>query len=109
MKKTINTTWELWSYDVWGNAEDGYDVNDSICIEREYSIHIKIETNNPGTEREFYSAYPSDYQIRKAFGIVGAFHTWGDETTIYVESDKTGYPIGEMRCVSYEQLSPIKA
>lgn len=108
MQKTISTTWELWAYDVWGNAEDGYEVNDNTCIDRAYPIRLKVETNNAGTEREFYSAYPSDYQIKKAFGIVGKFHTWGDDITIYVESDKNDYPIGELRCISHEQLSPIK-
>lgn len=27
---SIKTTWELRTYDVWGNAKDGYEVNDSF-------------------------------------------------------------------------------
>jgi hypothetical protein len=71
--KSIETTWELWSYDVWGNAADGYEVNDRSCWDREYPLTLQIEINNPGTPHEFLSAYPSDKQIRDALGCNHAY------------------------------------
>jgi hypothetical protein len=29
------TTLSLWSYDVWGNEADGFEVNDRCCIDRD--------------------------------------------------------------------------
>lgn len=106
----IETTWELWSYDVWGNARDGYDVNDRSCFNRSYALQLAVETNNAGTPNAFDSAYPSDAQIRRAFGIgrrvkIG---TEGDDVTIYVTRARDGYPLGEMTCTSHESLSPIR-
>lgn len=31
-------TYTLWSYDVLGNEEDGFDVNDRCCLDREFVI-----------------------------------------------------------------------
>ena len=59
-KRTVQTTWKLWSYDVWGNARDGYEVNDRSCFDREYSLPLRVEKHNVGTPAEFQSAHPSD-------------------------------------------------
>jgi hypothetical protein len=107
MKKTVKTTWELWDYEVWGNNKDGYDANDRFCFNREYEINLKIEDNNPNTPQQFYSAYPSDYQIKKAFGIGCRISLEGDDTTIYVNREYDDYPIGEMFLTSHKSLSPI--
>ena len=109
MTKRIETHWEIWTYDVWGNAKDGYDVNDKSCIDRDYLIMCKVEINNPGTIGAFKSCTPSDYAIRKALGITSNRRLTldGDDVTIYV--DIWDYPIGELRCISHESLSPIHA
>lgn len=108
--KTVSTKWELRSYDVWGNKNDGYEVNDSYVFDREYEIDIPVEINNAGTTAEFLSAYPTDKQIKAALDIKPRVKiaTEGDDTTIYVTQDSTGYPLGEMVCVSHASLSPIK-
>jgi len=106
--KTVKTTWELWNYDVWGNDDDGYEVNDRFCFNREYTINLKPVTYNQGTPRAFIAAYPSDYQIKKAFGVSCAIDADGDDTVIYVNRESDGYPIGEMYCISHSSLSPIK-
>jgi hypothetical protein len=105
----IDTTWELRRYDVWGNAKDGFDVND-LHRGGEVTIRCKIEVNNAGTPQEFLSASPSDSQIRKALGL-GRFkiETDGDDLTIYVNRARDGYPCGELYCTSHESLSPIRA
>lgn len=107
-KPTIATVWEVWTYDVWGNARDGYEVNDRYCHSREYPIRLTVEVNNPGTPQAFESAYPSDRQIRQAFGIRCRCETDGDDLTIYVNRERDGYPIGELLCQSHESLSPIR-
>ena len=108
-KKTVETVWQVWSYDVWGNAKEGYDVNDRSCMAREYPLTLEVTVHNAGTEREFKAAYPSPKQIREAFGVLCRIETSGDDTAIYVNRVRDGYPIGEMLCDSHESLSPIKA
>jgi len=105
----VDTTWEIRSYDVWGNAKDGYEVNNSWRI-GEVTIRCKVEVNNAGTPQEFLSAYPSNSQIRKALGL-GRFkiETDGDDLNIYVNRARDSCPCGELYCTSHESLSPIRA
>lgn len=106
MAKRIKTVWEVWSYDVWGNEEDGYDVNDKYCDNREYEISASVKIANPGTGREFEYIEVSDRAIKEALSIKSGvkISTDGDDVNIYVETDN-GYPLGELRCVSHESLS----
>jgi len=104
----INTTWNIRSYDVWGNAKDGYDVND-VWNDGDVEIRLLVQTHNVGTPQEFQSAYPSDSQIRRAMGLRRfKLETEGDDMTIYVNRERDSYPIGEMMCISHKSLSPIK-
>jgi hypothetical protein len=107
--KTVETIWELWTYDVWGNERDGYEVNDRSCFDREYPMTLKVETASQGTDLEFTFAYPTDRQIRNAFGI-GKYRITldGDDTHIYITADVSGYPVGELYCTSHDSLSPIR-
>lgn len=106
--KYIETTWELRTYDVWGNPKDGYEVNDSYRA-GEVTIRCKVEVNNAGTPQEFLSAYPSDSQIRRALSLRRfKLDLDGDDLNIYVNRAKDGYPCGELYCTSHESLSPIR-
>lgn len=107
-KRYVKTVWETWSYDVWGNARDGWDVNDRRCLDRDYQLRIPIEVCNAGTAAAFDHATPTDRQIRAVFGIRCRFETDGDDTSIYVTRERDGYPIGEMFCQSHASLSPIR-
>ena len=104
----VNTTWEVNTYDVWGNAHDGFDVNDRYR-HGEVTLRLKIQVNNVGAASEFESAYPSDSQIRQALGL-GRYRidTDGDDLAIYVNRASNGYPEGELICTSHKSLSPIK-
>jgi hypothetical protein len=99
--KTIKTVWDKRVYDVWGNAEDGYEVNDSFS-DGEVKITCKVHD-----EGSFKYASPSDGQIKAIFGYTGKINTSGDDLTIYVDTAK-GYPLGELKCISHESLSPIR-
>lgn len=157
---SLKTIWSLRTYDVWGNAKDGYEVNDSwdagevelripqtrhniglaMLTYRCRDIGYGVESGNcwgewgetdsagkrefrrtDGTvlylfpdevlkdeSREFISAYPSDRQIKRAFGVTCRIDTDGDDLTIYVTRERDGYPIGEMHCESHESLSPVR-
>lgn len=109
-RQTVATTWEVWTYDVWGNARDGYEVNDRSCLAREYPLRLTVETFNEGKAGEFQGASPSDRQLREAFGLERIkIDTDGDDLTIYVRRARDGYPIGELTCTSHTSLSPIRS
>ena len=108
-KATINTAWEVRTYDVWGNATDGHEVNDSFVVTQNYPLTIEVTVNNKGTDLEFLSAYPTDNQIRKALDLRSIqLDLEGDDLTIYVNRASNGYPLGELHCISHESLSPIR-
>ncbi len=106
--RTIETTWDMATYDVWGNADNGYDVND-VYRQGSIDLTLTVETHNTGTMDEFESASPSDDQLCDVFGFTGKIETDGDDLFISVNRAKDGYPIGELRCTSHESLSPIRA
>lgn len=108
MKKAkIATIWSTRTYDVWGNAKEGYDVND-VFSGYEVQLDLEIKTYNVGTPQEFQAAYPTHKQLRMVFGVRCQIETDGEDTFIYVRRTRDWYPIGEMYCESHESLSPIR-
>ncbi len=108
--KRERTLWEIWTYDVWGNTKDGFEVNDRYCYTRKHLIVCPIRRWNTGAPGEFESADPGDRQIRRALGLGGMrdrIEVDGDDMSIYVANARNGKPIGELLCVSHESLSPI--
>lgn len=103
----ITTTWELWTYDVWGNEQDGFEVNDKYRSGA-FDFPLEVKTYNAGTPQEFVSANPTDEQIVSILGINCAIETDGDDLTIYVNRASNGKPICELHCISHASLSPIK-
>jgi len=105
----IDTQWTTASYDVWGNARDGYEVNNVYGCDKPITIRCKVTTYNVGTPQQFDAAYPSDSQLRNALGLRRfKIETDGDDLTIYVNRARDSYPCGELHCVSHESLSPIR-
>lgn len=106
--KTIETRWALRTYDVWGNAKEGWDVND-VRGHGTVDLTLDVQEANPGTTMAFYHATPTDRQLRKVFGLgKQQIDTDGDDTIIYVNRRRDGYPVGELRCESHVSLSPIR-
>jgi len=106
---TVLTTWEVRTYDVWGNAEDGFEVNDTYVVNRNLELWIPVTIYNQGTEQEFRAAFPSDKQLREVFGLgKSQIETDGDDLSIYVTRARDSFPVGELYCKSHESLSPIR-
>lgn len=101
----ISTVWEVRDYDVWGNARDGWEVNDSFS-RGEVELDLPVKIYNQGKPGEFLGADVSEAQIRELFGRNANSDGQGDDLHIYVET-KSGKPLGEMYCISHKSLSPI--
>ena len=104
---SIKTTWDIRTYDVWGNVEDGWEVND-VYSHGEVTLYAPETIYNIGTPGEFKSASPSDRQIKRTFGVRCRIDTDGDDIHIIIDRQRDGYPIGPMTCTSHESLSPVR-
>ena len=92
--KTKTRKFRLWTYDVWGNARDGFDVNDRYS-HGYVEIVCKHEVFNAGTPHEFETFEPTDRQLSRAAGFSRA--AWeGQDGTYYAEDSRNGRPIGEL-------------
>lgn len=83
-------TYRLYTYDVWGNDNDGYEVND---VYRQ-SDTVEIDFRD-WTDEQILAAL-------KDAGIWDGVHTLGicmhsDSECIYIEDPKNGKPIAELR------------
>ena len=86
--------YRLWTYDVWGNAREGFDVNDRFA-HGYVSIKCKRKDFNIGTEQQFSDWEPTDRQLSRAAGFLRCI--WeGQEGTYYAEATSNGRPIGEL-------------
>ena len=84
--KTKTRSFEIWTYDVWGNAEDGFYVNDLTCIDRDYKIRCKAQTYNVGAPQQLTVYALTARQIkrvaREVFGFTCALDIDGDDHRI---------------------------
>lgn len=104
---SVKTTWELRTYDVWGNAKDGYEVNDSYSSGT-VTFYAAQTKHNVGTPYEFVSAALTNRQIKQAFSVNCRIDVDGDDIHYYVNRQRDGYPLGEMECTSHKSLSPVR-
>ncbi len=96
--------YELWFYDVWGNKENGFEVNDRNCADRDFVIMSNPKIYNRGKPEQFTDFVPTDKQVLQALVRAGELKESalymnieidGDEENIYLtESD--GYPLCEL-------------
>lgn len=79
--------YKLYTYDVWGNARDGFQVNDVYPQSGIYTIRDDA----------------TDYQINRK--VSGRGITWDGEPgyTLYAENKRNGKPVGELRCIDEVQ------
>ena len=103
-KNVRESLWAVWTYDVWGNATDGYEVNDRYCVASTHPIDEHETIYNPGTTHEFSCWSPTFEDILDALGFVNVspfqIVTDGDDDVIYVESSFGNRPLGELHRVN---------
>lgn len=87
-------TFEVWTYDVWGNAKDGFEVNDRCCINRKVTIRCKAEVFNKSTDMEFVIYEPTDRQLSYASGFRRC--QWDGQYGVYEAETANGRPIGQL-------------
>lgn len=106
--KMIRTEWEHWTYDVWGNRTDGYEVNDRYK-QPKLEVDLDVYEANTDTPRAFQTVDFPHKDIKLAMGIRRGvqIEVEGDDITYYVYRASDRYPLGEITCISHESLSPI--
>ncbi len=106
----VETVWTVYDYELWGNAEDGFEVNYTMRRPSPVTLRLPITRFNVGTENEFSSAEPTDDQLRALWGISESVDIIGDgdDVNIYVYVEENREPLGELHCESHSSLSPIR-
>ena len=79
----MSTTHTIWSYDVWGNENDGWEVNDRCALDRA----LELTTTNSTEERTILDAI-------EAGPDVGIDWTQSDENRMELVHRMTGKPLG---------------
>lgn len=112
------------TYDVLGNAKDGYEVNDSYN-QGEIRIPAKMVIHNvprlPGAS-DAYRIFPNhnsfecnvtvvftidDEQIRLALGIDCPIETGGDDTMITIDRESDECPLAQIEVIRYEEIESV--
>lgn len=98
--------WQVWTYDVWGNATDGYEVNDCCKIASTHELTEHETLYNAGTRGEVSCWDISHKDIIDALGLVNdtelgiEVEVEGmDENVLHVELAEDGFPLGELHRV----------
>ena len=82
-----NNSYELWFYDVWGNEEEGFTVNDQYCASRDFIVPTMPKTYNRGTPRQFTDFVPSDKEVLKALVDAGELKESALTADITIDGD----------------------
>ena len=99
-----NNNYELWFYDVWGNEQEGFSVNDRHCVNRDFTIPTMPKTYNRGKPRQFTDFVPSNKEVLTALvkagelkpsALTAEIEFDGDGETIYL-TDEIGCPLCEL-------------
>lgn len=77
--------WRVWTYDVWGNAEDGYEVNDR------YSQGFIDLPDEPENEEILQALI--DMGILNSDVKLSDIEIGGDDVSITVDAAEDGYPL----------------
>jgi hypothetical protein len=99
-----NNSYVLWFYDVWGNEQDGFEVNDRHCASRDFIVPTMPKTYNKGKPGQFTDFVPSDKEILTALVDAGELKESaltagitfdGDGQIIYL-TEENGFPLCEL-------------
>ena len=92
-------TYEIYRYDVWGNARDGWEVNDVWRTHAKIHVICKRKRYNVGTPQEFSTYAPTDRQLNRALGARGLLWDGETEHTLFAARKRDGKPVGELRFI----------
>jgi hypothetical protein len=81
-------TWSVWEYDVWGNAKDGYEVNNRMRVGK-----IELSETEENNEFAFNKAME---RIRLKIRWRNIDQGASDEDVIYFIRERDGMPLGEI-------------
>jgi hypothetical protein len=107
---------EYRTFDVWGNAKDGYEVNDSFS-HGEITVPASVDVMNmpllPGPDSgsarfesmAFASFYLTDRAIKATLGIKGKIEIDGDDMNYHITRERDGYPLADLHIVRFEVRS----
>jgi len=84
---------KAWTYDVWGNKRDGFDVNDRFSA-GEYSIDYRTWESEKALKRFAKSVLG----IRSGVWL-SSIDIDGDDRTAYFTYAPDGYPLGEIEVI----------
>lgn len=99
-----NNSYALWFYDVWGNEQDGFEVNNRNCANRDFIIPTMPKTYNRGGRNQFTDFVPSDKEILNALvsagelkesALTAGIELDGDGENIYL-TEEDGHPLCEL-------------
>ena len=111
MRKTGRTRialYDVFTYDVWGNEEDGYEVNDVFPFARGAEIKQEEIEYNEDTPHSFLSWEVPEAELIEALRIKPgtAIEVSGDDDlALCVESAADCYPLGELRFVGLKETT----
>ena len=91
-------TWRLYTYDVWGNAEEGYEVNDVYRTSDTLELPTDDPTGTPLGPNELCAFMRNAWLNAR---VVGPAHLLdidlSQDDVIYINDAKTAKPLAELR------------
>jgi len=75
----------LWSYDVWGNEDDGFEVNDRCCLDRSLDLPELLKAN----EEAILVAIDASPNCAIDWSL-------GDENTLELIDKRNDKPLGQI-------------
>lgn len=117
-RNDVQAVCEYRTFDVWGNARDGYEANDTfshgeISVRATVAIHNMPLLPNDGDtgfnldgtdKRVFVSFYLDDKDIKKALGIKCRIGVGGDDHEYHIERKRDGFPIASLSIIRFEAI-----
>lgn len=83
-------TYDVWSYDVWGNEEDGFEVNDRSKIGT-----IDLSDADVDVDRQLINQLIKNGFLKENANV-SDFAIDGCQYTLYVNVEANGYPLYEL-------------
>lgn len=109
--------YEVLSLDVWGNARDGFYVNEVHRTGIVLECTAVLKHYNVGRAGEFYQYEPADKYVVRALKRAGLLKRGvrvksleidgENDATLYVNERRTGEPLWHLECLEPEKLASV--